>query len=77
MIFIWKLDLNVANSNLKKINKERGDESIVRKMQALMSSGPCGTLLNILNILGRGAGMKTVSPNLNQRREPLSSLQIL
>lgn len=44
-------------------------------MQTLMSSRPCGTLLNILNILGKK--MKTVSPNLNQRRESLSSLKIL
>lgn len=51
MIFIWKLDLNVADSNLKKKSiKKRGDESMVRKMQTLMSSRPCGTLLNILNI---------------------------
>ena len=45
-------------------------------MQTLMSSRPCGTLLNILNILGKKK-MKTVSPNLNQRRESLSSLKIL
>lgn len=45
----------------KKSIKKRGDENIVRKMRALMSSRPCGTLLNILNI---GRGMKTVSPNL-------------
>ena len=32
---------------------KRGNESRVRKMQTLMSSRPCGTLLNILNILGK------------------------
>jgi hypothetical protein len=49
--------------------KKRGDESTARKMQTLMSSRPCGTLLNILNIWGKK--MKTVSPNLSQRRESL------
>ena len=45
-------------------------------MQTFMSSRPCGTLLNILNILGKKK-KKTVSPNLNQRRVSLSSLKIL
>lgn len=68
----------LPTATLKKKNsiKKRGNESIVRKMQTLMSSRPCGTLLNILNILGKKK-MKTVSPNLNQRRESLSSLKIL
>lgn len=68
----------LLTATLKKKNsiKKRGNESIVRKMQTLMSSRPCGTLLNILNILGKKK-MKTVSPNLNQRRESLSSLKIL
>lgn len=35
----------------KKSIRKRGDESLVRKMQELMSSRPCGTLLNILNIV--------------------------
>lgn len=50
----------------KKSIKKREDESLVRKMQELMSSRPCGTLLNILNIVwGVGwGGMKTASPNL-------------
>ena len=68
----------LPTATLKKKNsiKKRGNESIVRKMQTLMSSRPCGTVLNILNILGKKK-MKTVSPNLNQRRESLSSLKIL
>lgn len=60
--------------------KKRGDESIVRKMQTLMSSRPCGTLLNILSILGsgvRGEGEENSFSQLNQRRESLSSLKIL
>ena len=45
----------LPTATLKKKNsiKKRGNESIVRKMQTLMSSRPCGTLLNILNILGK------------------------
>lgn len=45
--------LPTATLKKKKSIKKRGDESLVRKMQTLMSSRPCGTLLNILNILGK------------------------
>lgn len=45
----------LPTATLKKKNsiKKRGDERTARKMQTLMSSRPCGTLLNILNILGK------------------------
>lgn len=79
MIYIWNLDLNVAYSYFEKKNsiKKRGDESRSekKKMQTFMSSRPCGTLLNILNILG-GKNENSFS-QLNQRRESLSSLKIL
>lgn len=77
VIYIWNLDLNVANSYLWKNSiKKRGDESIVRKMQTLMSSRPCGTLLNILSISGKKKKENSFS-QLNQKRESLSSLKIL
>lgn len=56
--------------------KKRGDESrSEKKMQTFMSSRPCGTLLNILNILGEKN--ENSFSQLNQRRESLSSLKIL
>lgn len=62
----------------KKSIKKREDESLVRKMQELMSSRPCGTLLNILNIVwgGWGGGDENRLSQL-KTRESLSSVQIL
>lgn len=66
----------LPTATLKKSIKKREDENLVRKMQELMSSRPCGTLLNILNIVCVWGGDENSLSQL-KTRESLSSVQIL